>query len=143
MQEGLAIKGYVQVWGANQKLLAEGSNLVVNSGLELLAQRIQGISVELPSLFKFGTSSASTLSTMTGLQGETIFQAQAEITRDGAELIWTWEGDYGNASSAKIGEIGIFNTAGTMLARFVPIPAFNLNPSAHLKITWKIKIGGY
>lgn len=140
-REGLPVKGFVKVW-SDGKLIREGSNRVVEGGLECLAKLINSESVVLPSIFSFGTSSASTLDSMTGLQGTKLFNTQASVSRSGRTLSWTWNGKYTDDATVQVGEIGIFNPSNLMLARFVPIPAFTLAKGASLKISWEIKIGG-
>ena len=137
----LPVKGYVKVW-ADDKLVAEGSNRVVTKGLELLAQLINSESVELPKVFRFGTSSAATIDSMDNLQGSFLFSEDAEVVRTGNVLKWSWEGKYSGAEVVQVGEIGIFNSTLIMLARFVPIPAFTLSNGASVRISWEIKIGG-
>lgn len=139
--KNLPVKGYVKVWKEGE-LIREGSNRVVQGGLECLAQRVLGEDIELPSIFSFGTSSASTLDSMTDLQGTKLFSEETSITRDGRSLKWAWDGNYSQDESVTVGEIGIFNEAGLMLARFVPIPAFTVAKGASLKISWEIKMGG-
>jgi hypothetical protein len=132
-------KGFVIIKvGGNE--VARGNNMVVQAGLDLLAALIYGESLELPSVFHFGTSSASTVISMTGLQGTDLFQKQATVSRSGATLKWVWNGVY-TGSAVKVGEIGIFNQSQTMLARFVPIPAFNLKNGANVEISWQITMG--
>lgn len=139
--EGLAVKGYVKVW-KDGALIREGSNRVVEKGLECLAKLINSESVTLPTIFSFGTSSAATIDSMEALQGTKLFSKQATLTRDTRTLKWAWEGSYEDDSSVTVGEIGIFNSDNLMLARFVPIPAFTLAKGATIKISWEIKIGG-
>ena len=122
------------------KEVARGHNMVVQTGLNLLAALIYGESVELPSILHFGTDSSSTIISMTTLQGSDLFQKQATVSRSGATLKWVWNGTY-TGNTVKVGEIGIFNQAQTMLARFVPIPAFNVKNGASIEISWQITMG--
>lgn len=132
-------KGFVIV-KVGGKEVARGNNMVVQTGLNLLAALIYGENVELPSVFHFGTNSASTIISMTTLQGVDLFQKQATVSRNGATLNWVWNGTY-TGNNVKVGELGIFNQAQTMLARFVPIPAFNLKNGANVEISWQITMG--
>lgn len=132
-------KGFVIV-KVGGKEVARGNNMVVQTGLNLLAALIYGESVELPATFHFGTNSASTIISMTALQGIDLFQKLATVTRDGATLKWAWNGTY-TGNNVKVGELGIFNQAQVMLARFVPIPAFNLKNGANVEISWQITMG--
>ena len=114
--------------------------MVVQTGLNLLAALIYGENVELPSVLHFGTNSASTIISMTALQGTDLFQKQATVSHTDATLKWVWNGTY-TGETVKVGEIGIFNQAQVMLARFVPIPAFNLKNGASVEISWQITMG--
>lgn len=139
--QGLPVKGYVKIW-SNGELIREGSNRVVEKGLECLAKLINSESITLPTLFSFGTGSAATIDSMEALQGTKLFSKQANLVRDGRSLIWSWEGSYDSSETVTVGEIGIFNPENLMLARFVPIPAFTLAQGASIKISWEIKVGG-
>lgn len=132
-------KGFVIV-KVSGKEVARGNNMVVQTGLNLLAALIYGENLELPATLHFGTDSASTIISMTALQGTDLFQKQATVSRDGATLKWVWNGTY-TGETVKVGEIGIFNQAQVMLARFVPIPAFNLKNGATVEISWQITMG--
>lgn len=132
-------KGWVKV-SVNGHKVAEDHNLIVQTGLNLLANKIFGGEDELPSVFHFGTDSASTLINMTGLQGTDLFQKQATLTKDNATMLWEWTGVYTGAT-VKVGEIGIFNSSLVMLARFVPIPAFEIQSGDNVEISWQITLG--
>ena len=132
-------KGFVIIKVCGKEV-ARGNNMVVQTGLNLLAALIYGENVELPSVLHFGTNSASTIISMTALQGIDLFQKQATVSHAGATLKWVWNGVY-TGNTVKVGEIGIFNQAQVMLARFVPIPAFNLKNGASVEISWQITMG--
>lgn len=132
-------KGFVII-KVSGKEVARGNNMVVQTGLNLLAALIYGENVKLPATLHFGTDSASTIISMTSLQGTDLFQKQATVSRDGATLKWVWNGTY-TGDTVKVGEVGIFNQAQVMLARFVPIPAFNVKNGASIEISWQITMG--
>ena len=135
----LKAKGFVVI-KVNGKVKAEDHNMVVQTGLNLMAQNIMGAQLSLPSVFHFGTNSASTIITMTGLQGTDLFQKQATVTRTDATILWKYTGTY-TGSSVKVGEVGIFNGSSVMLARFVPIPSFDIKSGDSLEISWQITLG--
>lgn len=132
-------KGWVTILVNGQKV-AEDHNMVVQTGLNLLASRIYGNNIVLPNIFHFGTDSASTIISMTELQGTDLFQKTASVSLDKATLKWEWEGIY-TGNTVSIGEVGIFNNAMVMLARFVPIPAFIIKNGDALEISWQITLG--
>ena len=132
-------KGHVVV-KVNGSVVAEDHNMVVQGGLNLLASRIYGNDVQLPAIFHFGTDSASTIISMTDLQGTDLFQKNATVSLDNATLLWESESTY-TGSTVKVGEVGIFNSANLMLARFVPIPGFDIKSGDALSISWQITMG--
>lgn len=132
-------KGWVKI-SVNGVKVAEDHNMVVQTGLNLLASRIYGDNVVLPKIFHFGTDSASTIISMTGLQGTDLFQEEATVSKENATLLWEWSGTY-VGETVSVGEVGIFNNALVMLARFVPIPAFTIKNGDALEISWQITLG--
>ena len=139
----LPIKGYVKVW-QDDSLVAEGSNLVVADGLLLLAQRIMGEEVALPSLFKLGTSAALSSAEMTTLQGGAIATFGATVIR--RENVLSWSGDYihDDILEQNCREIGLFQSeedGGRMLARFLPLQQFLIKSGTPIKVNLEIIVG--
>lgn len=141
----LPVKGYVRVYQGNE-LLAEGSNMVVTDGLLLLAQRIMGEDVDLPSQFRLGTSAALTTRDMVQLQGNLIATFEAAVER--RENVLSWSGDYthDDITEQNCREIGLFqaeNAEGEarMLARFLPLQQFIIKSGTPIKVNWEITIG--
>lgn len=139
----LPVRGYVKVWQEGV-LVAEGSNLVVSDGLLLLAQRILGEEVALPSLFKLGTSAALSSAEMIGLQGGDIATFPAEVIR--RENVLSWSGDYvhDDILEQNCREIGLFQSeedGGRMLARFLPLQQFLIKSGTPIKVNWEIIVG--
>ena len=132
-------KGWVKI-SVNGTKVAEDHNMIVQTGLNLLASRIYGDNVVLPNVFHFGTDSASTIISMTGLQGTDLFQEEASVSKENNSLLWEWSGTY-VGETVSVGEVGIFNSALAMLARFVPIPAFTIKNGDTLEVSWQIKLG--
>lgn len=139
----LPIKGYVKVW-QDGSLIAEGSNLVVADGLLLLAQRIMGEEVALPSLFKLGTSAALSSAEMTALQGGAIATFDATVTRRENVLSWTGDYTHDDILEQNCREIGLFQSeedGGRMLARFLPLQQFLIKSGTPIKVNWEIIVG--
>lgn len=143
----LSVKGHVKVW-QDGRLVAEGSNMVVTDGLLLLAQRIAGESVAMPSLFKLGTSAALSSRDMTSLQGAIITSFSATFTR--RENVLSWSGDYvhDDITEQNCREIGLFQpdanegaTPGRMLARFLPLQQFVIKSGTPIRVNWEIIVG--
>ena len=132
-------KGWVKI-SVNGTKVAEDHNMIVQTGLNLLASRIYGDNVVLPNVFHFGTDSVSTIISMTGLQGTDLFQEEATVSKENNSLLWEWSGTY-VGETVSVGEVGIFNSALVMLARFVPIPAFTIKNGDALEVSWQIKLG--
>lgn len=142
----LPVKGYVKIW-LGGSLVAEGSNLVVSDGLLLLAQRIMGEDVALPSKFKLGNSAALSTREMTNIQGNLIAAFNAEVIRRGNVLSWSGEYTHDDVVEQNCREIGLFQAdasdsiAGRMLARFLPLQQFPIKSGTPIKVNWEITIG--
>lgn len=138
----IPVKGYVKVW-QDGKLVAEGRNMVVHDGLLLLAQRICGENVAIPSKFKLGTSAALTTSDMTNLQGGVIATFTATLTRRTNVLSWSGEYTHEEIHEQNCREIGLFQSgeSGRMLARFLPLQQFLIKSGTPIKVNWEIIIG--
>lgn len=138
----LPIKGYVKVW-QDGSLVAEGSNLVVADGLLLLAQRIMGENVALPSLFKLGTSASLSSAEMTALQGDVIATFGATVLRRGNVLSWSGDYIHDDILEQNCREIGLFQSGnkGRMLARFLPLQQFLIKSGTPIKVNWEIIVG--
>lgn len=141
----LPVKGHVKVWQGNS-LVAEGSNLVVDDGLILLAQRIFGESenASLPNQFKLGDSAALTTSAMVQLQGNLVAAFPATAVRRERVLSWSGEYTHEDITEKNCREIGLFqadDAGGRMLARFLPLQQFILKSGTPIKVNWEIKIG--
>lgn len=142
----LPVRGYVKIWSGDS-LVAEGSNLVVSDGLLLLAQRIMGEEVALPSKFKLGNSAALSTREMTNIQGNLIATFAAEVVRRENVLSWSGEYTHDDIVEQNCREIGLFQadasdgTAGRMLARFLPLQQFLIKSGTPIKVNWEITIG--
>lgn len=136
------IRGFVKVWQGG-KLVAAGKNMVVSDGLLLLAQRIVGENVALPTKFKLGTSAALTTSEMTNLQGSLIATFTATLTRRTTVLSWSGEYTHDDITEQNCREIGLFQAgdSGRMLARFLPVQQFLIKSGTPIKVNWEIIIG--
>ena len=138
----IPVKGFVRVW-QNGILISEGRNMVVLDGLLLLAQRIAGENVALPTKFKLGTSAALTTTDMTSLQGAEIAVFTASLIRRGTVLSWSGEYTHDDITEYNCREIGLFQNGegGRMLARFLPVQQFLIKSGTPIKVNWEITIG--
>lgn len=138
----IPVKGFVRVW-QNGILVSEGRNMVVSDGLLLLAQRIAGENVALPTKFKLGTSAALTTTDMTSLQGAEIAVFTASLIRRGTVLSWSGEYTHDDITEYNCREIGLFQNGeeGRMLARFLPVQQFLIKSGTPIKVNWEITIG--
>lgn len=138
----LPVRGYVKVWQGD-RLIASGHNMVVSDGLLLLAQRIAGENVALPTKFKLGTSAALSTSDMTSLQGGIIAEFTASLTRRTNVLSWAGEYTHDDILEQNCREIGLFQAgeSGRMLARFLPLQQFLIKSGTPIKVNWEIIIG--
>lgn len=138
----IPVKGFVRVW-QNGILVSEGRNMVVSDGLLLLAQRIAGENVALPTKFKLGTSAALTTTEMTSLQGAEIAVFTASLIRRGTVLSWSGEYTHDDITEYNCREIGLFQNGeeGRMLARFLPVQQFLIKSGTPIKVNWEITIG--
>lgn len=136
------VRGFVKVW-QDGNLIASGHNMVVADGLLLLAQRIAGENVALPTKFKLGTSAALTTTDMTSLQGGIIATFTASLTRRTNVLSWSGEYTHEEITEYTCREIGLFQSGdeGRMLARFLPVQSFVIKSGTPIKVNWEIVIG--
>lgn len=104
------------------RVVREGTNLVVKTGRELVAERVLGNAQASPSHMAIGDSNAPVVDSQTTLQGtELARSAFSSSSRTGNELIYSASFTNGGASAWNVQEGGVFNaaTAGTMLSRFI------------------------
>ena len=135
----LPVTGKVEI-KSGDRVLASGKNLVVDGGLELLAQLILGeTDAVLPNLFKLGDDGRASGSSMTALQGTVLQSWSVTASREGRQLTWLGSYTY-TGENVTVRELGIFNST-TMLARFLPSPAFDLKTNSPISINWTITIG--
>jgi hypothetical protein len=136
----LGIKG--QVWiRKNGLLVAQGSNLVVGSGLDLIAKLIAGTGTVL-SHMAIGNSGGASLSTMTALQGSELERVALASTTVNSNTI-AYNATFGSAISVTVTvrEVGIFNAAvgGEMLCRFI-CSGFDLSAGETAEVDWTMTL---
>lgn len=127
----------------NLKERVELKNLVVNTGLAFMAQRLIGTPTAM-SHMGIGTSNTAAAATQTDLVASSVRVALTSstnvtttVTNDTARYVATFSAGSGTGA---IQEAGIFNasTAGTMLNRVV-FAVINKGALDSMTITWDVK----
>ena len=120
----------------------EGSNLVVNAGYDLMAQRLVGNSPNPPSHLACGDGGSIAALDQTALIGSQLERIAATVTRVGRTVTLSGTFGAGISTNVVLREIGIFNaaSAGTMFARFT-FPEINFALDSTLDVVWTITIG--
>lgn len=123
--------------GGEILLVREGKNLVVTTGLNLIAGLIN-LTGNKPRYMAFGSGTAApdmAQTALTGAEHIRIALTPANIANS-FQLSGTWA--WASAGVA-VNEIGIFESAaaGIMLSRFLPAP-FTMPNGGSLAITWQI-----
>lgn len=136
----LGIKG--QVWiRKNGLLVAQGSNLVVGSGLDLIAKLIAGTGTVL-SHMAIGNSGGASLSAMTALQGSELERVALTSTTVNSNTV-AYNATFGAGISVTVTvrEVGIFNAAagGEMLCRFI-CSGFDISAGETAEVDWTMTL---
>jgi hypothetical protein len=137
----MEVMGKVEV-RRNGLLVARGRNLIVTSGLELLAELIASGATR-PSHMAIGSDGSRPTLGETDLQGTEFERVSISTSRSGREITYLATFGSGLGSTSTVQEYGIFNdpSAGTMLARFTS-PAVDVQPGDDLEVTWVNLVGG-
>ena len=134
---GIEVNGEVWVRRPSGLLVAHGKNLVVTSGLDLLAKLSGGVGTLLSHMAIGNSNSASQLA-MTALQGTELERVALTSTVVSNNTI-TYSANFGASISitVTIREIGIFNNiaGGEMLCRFI-CSGFDLSAGENVAVTW-------
>ena len=140
MNTVIKLAGYVWV-RKNGVLVREGSNLIVDTGLSLLADIIETNNTR-PSHMAIGTATAAATAAQTDLQGTEEERVALTAAQTGNVLTYSASFGAGIVGTPSIAEYGIFNdaTSGTMLCRFTGA-AVSIDSSDTLDVTWSITIG--
>lgn len=139
---GLRVIGRVCI-RKDGKVVAEGDNLVVHSGLELVAELIGGVGTPA-SHMAIGNSGSASLSTMTALQGtEHERVALSSTTVQGSSITYSATFGAGISVTVTVREVGIFNASlsGDMLCRFI-CSGFDLSAGEQAQVDWTLTVQG-
>jgi hypothetical protein len=132
---------------ATGELLAEQThrNLVVNAGLNLIRDFLDGDAPTAPSHFGYGTGTSAVAA------GDTALQAQvgsrdiltSKTGTNAQQQVYTYYLGSATANGNTLGEAGIFNAAsgGTMLCRVKLTPTIVKTASIAVTFTWTINLG--
>lgn len=135
----LVIRGRVRVW-LNGTLIREARNLLVDSGLQLIAKRVQAdVTDDAPSHVAIGDNGDDPTAADTDLIGVEHQRVAATSTLIGK--IISLSATLGSIGSDKtVREMGVFNdaSAGTMIARVV-VDEFVLGGADVAQVTWELE----
>ena len=118
-------------------------NLVVNAGLNLIRDLLDGDAVNGLTHFAVGTGTAAVLATDTTLGNEVSREAVTLRTSNAQELVISYYLASGTANSNTLSEAGLFNaaSAGTMFARVKLSPTIAKTSAIAVTFTWTINLG--
>lgn len=147
MLDGIKANGSLQIEvrdeHGNLKDTIDVKNLVVNTGLAFMAQRLIGTPT-LMSHMAIGTDNTAAAAGQTGLVAEagrvaisSANNVTVTVSNDSAQFVATFPAGTGTGA---IVEAGLFNAgaAGTMLCRTV-FPVINKGSLDSMTITWTVK----
>jgi hypothetical protein len=147
MQVQLTDNVHVQVRdAATGELLAEQThrNLVVNAGLNLIRDFLDGDAPTAPTHFGYGTGTAAVTAGDTALQFQVARDTLTSKTGTNAQQqVYTYYLGSLTGNGNTLGEAGIFNAAsgGTMLCRVKLSPTIVKTASIAVTFTWTINLG--
>ena len=144
MREEVKIIGKAELWHSRNRRLLQHlrvKNLVVDSGLSLLAAILSAAGATKPSHMAIGASNAVTLANMTALQGTEHERVALSESRVDQSITYSATFGAGILSGVQVGEFGIFNgsPSGTMLARFI-VSTFSLGAADTVDVSWTITL---
>lgn len=121
----------------------EETNLIVTSGLAMLAGIIATSTTARPATVAMASSNVQTTATMIALQGTELDRVNLTVSQVGNSLTYTGTLGPGLGSSQTVGEIGIFNAtaSGTMLNRLTS-QSFTMGIGDELDVDWAISFVG-
>lgn len=143
--DGVKLNGRFYLVKKNQDgkvlLAREGKNLVVTTGLTLMALLLTGAGTA-PSHAAIGSDGSAVATGQTALQG-TEHERVALATSTSAGNEYTATATFGSTlvAAKSVAEIGIFNAAaaGTMFSRFLP-STFDIQVGETVDLTWVLEI---
>lgn len=121
----------------------EQHNLVVNAGLNLIRDLLDGDAVAGITHFAVGTGTTAVTASDTALVTEVSRAAVAGRTSNAQQLVVSYYLPSGTANGNTLAEAGIFNAAsgGTMFARVKLSPTIVKTASIAVTFTWTINLG--
>lgn len=126
------------------ELLAEQAvhNLVVNAGLNLIRDLLDGDAPAGLTHFAVGTGATAVAASQTALVTETFRAAVTQRTSDAQQLIVKYFLPSGSANGGTLAEVGLFNAAstGTMFARAVLATTIAKTSSITVTFTWTVAL---
>jgi hypothetical protein len=128
------------------ELLAEQThrNLVVNAGLNLIRDFLDGDAPTAPTHFGYGTGTNAVAAGDTALQTQVARDTLTSKTGTNAQQqVYTYYLGSGTGNGNTLAEAGIFNAAsgGTMLCRVRLNPTIVKTASVAVTFTWTINLG--
>jgi hypothetical protein len=135
----LVLRGWVKVWRSGE-LLASGPNLVVNGGLTTFASLMAGKGTPTLQKVAFGDSATTPDVTQIALQGTEAQRVTATVSSSGPllEVDALFPGDSSRLADTTAREFGVFDSAGTMVARWTCSDILVLRTD-QLGVTWTIE----
>jgi hypothetical protein len=146
MQVRVTDNVHVQVHdAATGELLAEQThrNLVVNAGLNLIRDFLDGDAPTAPTHFGYGTGTNAVTAGDTALQTQVARATFTTKTSNAQQQVFTFYLGSATANGNTLAEAGIFNAAsgGTMLCRVKLSPTIVKTASIAVTFTWTINLG--
>ena len=139
MKEKIKVVGNLKFFNGNGELVREEKNLVVNTGLNVIAERLAGTAKNAVSHMGIGTGTTAATATDIALeiQKATRLAASSIVVTNGQIVITATFFFFFHAGA--ITEAALFNAAalGEMISRVV-FAEYNLGSSDALTITWTI-----
>lgn len=141
----LGVNVHVEVHDADTgELLHEQDvhNLVVNAGLNLIRDLLDGDAPAGLTYFAVGTSATAASAAQTTLVAETFRAAVTSRTSDAQKLTVKYYLPSGSGNGATLAEVGLFNhvSAGTMFARAVLSSTIAKTSAITVTFTWDINL---
>ena len=139
MKEKLKVVGTLKFFNGKGELVREEKNLVVNTGLNVIAERLAGVAKTPVSHMAIGTGTTAASATDIALEIQKATRLAATSVVVTANAIVITAVFPGSTHAGAITEAGLFNAAtlGDLISRVVFAP-YNLGASDALTITWTI-----
>lgn len=138
----MSLKFQGEVWvRKNGILVAQGKNLVVTSGLNLISKLIGGVGI-VPSHMAIGNSGGASLASMTALQGTELERVALTSTAVASNTI-SYSATFGSSITitVTVREIAILNASsgGEMLCRFI-CSGFDISAGEQAEVDWLMTV---